>query len=249
MKNGAKVAISPHEVDVGCGVGWTCFEYGTWEPHVEKAIRANLLPGQNALDIGANIGYFAAVMAQVVGNNGRICAFEPVPSTVEQLRMTVTSNGFNHVEIMPIAVGAAESTTTIWYDKVVSANASMYKRITTVSGESAQVPVLTIDSLYHAGKIPKADFIKIDVEGHELSAFTGAKRFLIESRPTIVFEYNPETAALAGWQLSELVGLLSSCCGYAYYIIVGDGHYIDLDPVGVSIRDGGYIDILAVPHR
>lgn len=127
MDNGALLAISPLEgLAFAWTVGWTCFQTGRWEPHVERCIRQFLRPGDTAIDIGANLGYFTAVMAQSVGAGGRVWSFEPVPPTFDRLRLSASLNRFQQVIPLPLALGDSDGTAQIAFDPRFAGSASFH---------------------------------------------------------------------------------------------------------------------------
>lgn len=67
-------------------------EQRDWFEDEIKFVRHLLEPGQHAIDIGANYGLFTLSMAQAVGPNGRIWAFEPASATFEFLSKSVAIN-------------------------------------------------------------------------------------------------------------------------------------------------------------
>ncbi len=249
MKNGLKVAVSSDDVWAGCGVGWTCLELGVWEPHVEAWIGRLLRPGDVAIDVGANLGYFSAVMSRRVGATGKVFAFEPVPKTLLQLHLTKLANRSENLTIYPVAVGEADSTVDIRFEPGVAGNASAFQRFHAGSTEVARVPLRSLDSLSASGVLPDARLIKIDVEGNELNVLTGATAYLRRARPSIIFEYNAETARSAGWTLADVQAALTDCGPYECSIINGNSTLLPVDLGTLRTSDDGYIDILAVPHR
>src|SRR5947208_3014753 len=78
MQNGILLAIAPAEALEPWSVGWSCFRSGVWEPHIERALNRFLRPGDVGYDIGANLGYFSAVMGRAVGPTGVVVSLEPV---------------------------------------------------------------------------------------------------------------------------------------------------------------------------
>jgi len=249
MKNGLEVAITREDIHAGCGVGWTCFESGVWEKHIEDCLISILKPGDVALDIGANLGYFSATMARKVGNGGSVIAFEPVPNTVEQLQLTKAANRLDNLSIMPFALGAADSSATIRYNPAVSGNASLYNRADFSEHEEVEIIIRSLDSLYKDQQIPKADVIKIDIEGHEINAVLGGKHYITISEPAIIFEYNPETAHLANWDLPDMITLLEECHPFTFFVVHKDGKRTPLDFKSLRILPSDYIDILALHQR
>ncbi|MBE7209726.1 MAG: FkbM family methyltransferase [Gluconacetobacter diazotrophicus] len=248
MKNGLKVAISSDDVWAGCGVGYTCLQVGAWEPHVEAWVGRLLRPGDVAVDIGANLGYFSAVMSQRVGAQGRVFAFEPVPKTLLQLHLTKLANRSENLTIYPVAVGEADSVVDIRFEPGVAGNASAFQRFHAGRTQVARVALKSLDSLSASGVLPDAQLLKIDVEGNELNVLAGATAYLRRARPSIIFEYNAETARSAGWTLADARAVLADCGRYECSIINGNGTLLPVDLGTLKTSDDGYIDILAVPH-
>ena len=247
MKNGLRVAIACDDVWAGCGVGWTCFQLGTWEPHVETVLNRLLRPGDVALDVGANLGYFAAVMAARVGAAGKVFAFEPVPTTLKQLHLTKVANGLDQLTIFPVAVGETDATVDLHFEPGIAGNASAFQRFHAGGTQVARVPVRSLDSLSEAGLLPDARLIKIDVEGNELNALLGATAYLRRAQPIIIFEYNAETAASAGWTLADVRAVLRGCGDYRFSVVVGNGTLLPVNLASFESLADGYLDILAVP--
>jgi len=246
MVNGNYVAIEPREGLAAWSVGWTCFMTGKWEQHVERLLNERVKPGSCVMDIGANIGYFSAVMAKRVGPNGRVWSFEPVPSTYRQLCM---GREFNHLDQMTplnVALGDENGTAILHFDPSMMGSASMHGHMSAEQPLSADVDVRRLDDLWKQGRVTEPDLIKIDVEGHEYAAFDGARELLTKARPQIVFEYNRAAAESAGWDLPKLVGLLRECCDYQFFQVNSDG-IAPMDPMSFEVKPDGYVDLLALP--
>ena len=240
MENGALLAFTPAEAATWTA-GWTAFVERRWEPHVERCLRELLRPGDTALDIGANQGYFSAVMAQVVGRGGRVVSFEPVRPTFERLLMCRALNGFDQMTTFQLALGAADGRVEIAYDRAFGGSASLH-------GDGPQrerVAVRRLDSLVAAGFVPRPDVIKLDVEGHELAVLEGALETVRQAQPAIVFEWNEDAAARAGWTLREASELLRSVGDYDFWAI-GDASLEPIDPAVYRADGSRYaVDVLA----
>jgi FkbM family methyltransferase len=247
MRNGALLAISPLEgLAFAWTVGWTCFQTGRWEPHVERCIRELLRPGDTALDVGANLGYFTTVMAQCVGGHGKVWAFEPVPPTFDRLRLSISLNGFGQVTPLAVALGDADAAAQITFDPRFAGSASLHGDPGAPHSESHPVPVHRLDDLVASGTIGRPRLVKIDVEGHELAVVRGALQTLAASRPSIIFEYSQPLARHGGWTLAELGEIIASCGDYRFFEIGEDGLRAIPDLATYVPRPGGYgADLLA----
>lgn len=250
MDNGLKVAISNREVLIPYGVAAVCFAKKVWERPVERTIETLVKEGDVALDIGANIGYFSALLGRKVGASGRVVAFEPVPTTARQLELTKAANNSNNLTIFECGLGRQKTTASIHYDEAISGNSSLYARASSAGAISTQIEIETLDGLFAQKKIPRCQFVKMDVEGHEMETLAGGRNYLRESNPYILYEFNSETAGLAGYTLRDLVSLINEIMpGCEHFLVWGEGHLVGVDIDTVDVPLGCHIDLVAVPKE
>jgi FkbM family methyltransferase len=246
MKNGALLAISPIEgLAPYASVGWTCFHSGVWEPHVERTLRAFLRSGDTAYDIGANLGYFSAVMAQSVGPSGHVFAFEPVPETFARLSLCQELNGYTQLAPLRLAVGATTGCIELAFDPRLPGDASVYRRPWQSTPLRVKVPIMQLDEVVHTQQLAPPSLIKMDVEGHEMAVVRGAMRVLRQHRPALVFELNAAMSRQAGWDASELSRLLREVAPYRFFLL-DDGEPELIEPEELALEDDQYVDVLAL---
>lgn len=246
MRNGVMLAISPLEGYAPWSVGWSCFRDGVWEPHIEAALKALIKPGETVMDIGANIGYFSAALAQMVGEQGTVYAFEPLPATFAQLSFCKEYNGFRQLTIFPMALGAESGKVEISYDPSIMGSASIHPSTETNPNlQTSQVTIVRLDDLLKENKVTVPSLIKIDVEGHEMRALQGAQDTIRRGKPHIIFEYNTRAAEAAGWNLQGITSLLKSFADYKFYSLESGSQFKPLEVSTYKTDDRGYVDILA----
>ena len=168
----------------------------------EDLIRAalRLLPDQAvALDVGANIGFFAVPLARALAErDGKLHAFEPLPSNFARLQENLGLNDLGQDTVATWACGLsserAELEITLREDFQhggETGNAAIviddgldeqFQRI--------RVPVRTLDDFAEENSLDRLDFIKIDIEGHEDMFFEGGRTTLARTRPTVLMEVN-----------------------------------------------------------
>ncbi|MGI9098546.1 MAG: FkbM family methyltransferase [Solirubrobacteraceae bacterium] len=170
---------------------------GTLEPPVQEALRRLLAPGDVFYDVGANIGFFTILGARLVGPQGRVVAFEPVPACARAVGRNIALNGFAHAEIREEAVGAAGGRARL----LVVGEASWSHLASTGRHadvrDEIDVTVVSIDELVQAGALPPPDVLKIDTEGAELQAIAGMRTTIERHRPAIVCELHDTNAQFA----------------------------------------------------
>jgi FkbM family methyltransferase len=245
MQNGALLALSPRELLHDFTVGWSCFHERVWEPHVEAALRRLLRPGDTAYDIGANIGYFSAVMADAVGPTGRVFAFEPVPETFERLDQCRELNGFSQLTPLKLAVGESDTSVEVAISRSSLGQASIYDQPNEVNPFFVRVAMRRLDDLLIGGDLSPPALIKMDVEGHELPVMQGARQLIAEHLPALIFELNAAMSRKAGWTSSQIAALLRECGEYRFFLL-GEHPPRPLDLETLEMHGDTYVDVLAL---
>lgn len=161
------------------------------------AVAAAVLQDQAgvAMDIGANIGLSALVLAALLPA-GRIVAAEPAPRTVRALRETLALNGLaDRVAVEAAAVSAAPGQAAFNADAEHSAGSKIVNEGTMDRAALAPVtvPVTTLDALVAAHALPRLDLVKVDVEGFEGDVLDGAREAIARFRPAFILEFNAWT--------------------------------------------------------
>jgi FkbM family methyltransferase len=151
--------------------------YGAYEPVELTLIRTMVSKGDTVLDIGANVGYFSAQLADMVGPNGRVLSFEPGPTPLQFLRRTAASNKFQNIEVVPCAVSGRSGTATFYetdvilskgYGRIDERPSAKFKDV-----KENTVEVLTPADLFQRFGLGCPTFVKIDVEGQEKNVILG----------------------------------------------------------------------------
>lgn len=156
-------------------VGETSVKGTYQEAHLSEALRF-VTDFSVALDGGAHVGTWSKLMADAFQ---KVIAFEPSPDTFECLRFNL--NGIAHVDCQPYALGAEPGRVSMALDAANAARANTGARFAAAGGD---IPVITIDSL----RLPSLGFLKLDVEGSEPMALTGAAETIARCKPIILFE-------------------------------------------------------------
>ncbi|NQT94689.1 MAG: FkbM family methyltransferase [Lentisphaerae bacterium] len=143
------------------------------------------------LDIGANVGYQAFTMASIVGDGGHVFAVEPDPRNLRLLRANVRLNGWDdRVSVHACAVSDHDGTVPFRVARRSNLNSLAITRHTRDS-KTIEIPIVSLDSFFE--KRPPPNFIKMDIEGHEVEVLRGFeetlrnKQFLIR----ILMEVHP----------------------------------------------------------
>jgi len=133
--------------------------------------------GDIVFDIGAYVGDTALWFSKAVGPQGKVYAFEPEPGNFEKLKANLERN--NVTNVIPLQLALSENEGEM---QVASAGGSS---IMTQARTGTSVKVTTIDKFVGANKLPRVDFIKMDVEGHELKVLEGAHETIKTFKPSL----------------------------------------------------------------
>lgn len=185
-------------VDRGTLIGWSVHFFGTYEPEVRTEVRRHLKPGAIAIDVGANVGWHTLLMAARAGSTGRVYAFEPNDSTRRRLVSAVEANDLTHVTVD--GRGVADRVGTSGFQAPLAGHVwdGTGRLIAESSREAATIECTTLDAFVAERHIDRLAFVKIDVEGWELSVLRGARHVLSALRPVVVFEYDPAYVSRSG---------------------------------------------------
>lgn len=139
-------------------------------------------PGDIVLDCGAHVGTFTRVALKAGAK--QVIAIEPAPANLECLRRNLaTEIATGQVIVYPKGVWEKDGTLTFHVDPHNSAGDSIVFDEHEKREGDIQIPVSSIDSLALELKLARVDFIKMDIEGSERHAVSGAARVLREFRP------------------------------------------------------------------
>jgi FkbM family methyltransferase len=151
---------------------------GSYEFEKQQKFVKAVSPGAVVYDVGANVGFYTLLASKLVGSEGHVIAFEPVPRNLRYLRDHLTLNQCTNVTVIEVAVLEKES--------MVFIDDSLGSSMNRVSDSGRlEVSSVSLDELFLSGRIPKADVIKMDIEGSEYRALCGARRLLAECHPII----------------------------------------------------------------
>ncbi|MDP9339204.1 MAG: FkbM family methyltransferase [Acidobacteriota bacterium] len=182
-----------------------------------------LRPGMTVLDIGAHHGLYSLLSSKCIGRKGQVIAFEASPRECRRLGQHVRVNGCANVRIEPCAAGGQAGTADLFVvDGACDWGNSLRAPAVSESTYRVRVEVRTVDDVLDGLGISRVDFIKLDVEGAELSVLHGASRLLSgASRPAILVEVQDLRTTPWGYRARDIVQFLTSL-GYRWYALAPD---------------------------
>jgi FkbM family methyltransferase len=152
-----------------------------------QLLKQLITPGMQILDIGANIGLYSLVMARLTGGSGHVYSFEPEPNLFSFLKQNCAANSEGNISLFQLALGNTNGKATFHRSLFNSGDNRLRSR--SVGAERLEVDVARLDDIQDVRKI---DFVKMDVQGHELGVLQGMEG-LLESNPRVrlLFEFWP----------------------------------------------------------
>ena len=177
---GYRVCVQPRDADFARAIIAT----HDYEPHVRRAVRDRLDPGDVVVDIGANVGCIALLAATRVGEGGSVVAVEPNPDNLQMLYAGMVLNDVANVRVLPHAASVRSEVRSLSRD---TSNTNLVA--TQAPGRCVYTQTVVLDEVL--ASLPRLDLVKMDVEGHEIDAFDGFRASIERHRPALVVEFNP----------------------------------------------------------
>ena len=177
---------------------------GSYEAFELRLFTESLATGMVVVDVGANVGYYTLIAARVVGEQGRVFAFEPDPRTLAALSTNVAANGLHNVTVIGKAASDGEGDCEMYLDS--SANRSSLYRSASLDRVTRRERIETTRVDKVLGRL-EADVVKMDIEGGEPAALRGMRRSL-KPETVLFLEFAPPVLASAGTDADEFRELL-----------------------------------------
>jgi FkbM family methyltransferase len=177
--------------------------YGCYEKYTTKLFKELVQEGMTIVDIGAYFGYYTLIASKLVGDSGKVYAFEPEPSNYDLLVRNISINNCYNVVSIQKAVSNKCGKTKLFVDQINLGNPSFSENNVPRKRGFVEVETLTLDDFL---KDEKVDFIKMDTQGAEGLVIDGARRVLQSNiYMGILLEFWPFGLKNVGTDPSELL--------------------------------------------
>lgn len=207
--------------------------FGPYEPEIMRILSwlVTAIPGP-IFDIGANIGWYSVQLARQYPQRP-IVAFEPSPTTFNELQCNAELNELKNVALVNSGLGQRRSQTFL-ADTTEMSGAAHVSDVPT----EKPIDINTLDD-YCAEKQIWPGIVKADVEGYELFVLKGASRVLKGGRPAWVLELLRKWAARFGYHPNDALALMREV-GYRSYAI-GDTSLRPIDKVTEQTEEKNFL--------
>jgi FkbM family methyltransferase len=211
----------------------TMYAFGVWEPAVTAWFRGHIRHGDAVIDIGANVGYYSLLAAELVGDTGEVLSVEASPAIFDLLRDNLLRNPRLNPRVRAVNVAAAEQPGTLRFFDALGGNLGTSSTVapTDKHGTGVEVQAVSVSALIaDPGRVK---LIKIDVEGDELACLRGLRPTLHEMLPgaSVLVEVTPRSLAERGEKPDDVYGLLRDCGFEPRWTLPND-----YDPIGYAFR-------------
>jgi FkbM family methyltransferase len=196
-------------------------------------------------DVGANIGFYTSLFADLVGPTGRVHSFEPDPLSFGILKHRTARRG--NVTANQAAVGDRSGSITLFCNRSNRADNRVHASLGEETAETVEVPLTTLDDYCDAAKIDRIDAVKMDIQGAEVAALRGFQRILVRTAPRwLLIEFSPEHLRAAGPGPEDFWAVLDEL-GYEPWAFGDDGMPFRIDDREAFAQryKAGYTDIWA----
>jgi len=158
-----------------------------YELAVQNAIAEMVKTGMVAYDIGAHIGFYTLMLSALVGEAGKVYAFEPSPANYDVLLRNIDLNNRRNVRAHALAVWKEDGQIRFRPGPLFSTTGRIADD-SEANAEIIPVDAVSIDSFVHRGGNPPPDFVKVDVEGAAGGVLEGMNGIIESKRPLILVE-------------------------------------------------------------
>ena len=166
-----------------------------WEGYQDTVVHQAVKKGMTVCDVGANIGYHTLRMAQWVGEQGRVFAFEPDAENYRLLVKNIAANNFKNVVAIQKAVCEKTGKACLYFCEGHRGDHRIFD--SQDDRKTAAIETMAMDDfITEAGRV---DFIKMDIQGAEGLALQGMDKFLRDNgRLIFMTEFEPILLLKAG---------------------------------------------------
>jgi FkbM family methyltransferase len=180
-----------------------------------ELLKKIIKPGDYILDIGSNIGFYANILSSFTGKTGKVYCFEPDSKNFSYLQKN--TKDVSNIVLFNNAVSDKKDIIKVYKSKLLNVDHRTYPVNNYDSIE--EIAAISIDELIEEKVIEKVNFIKIDIQGYEITAFNGMKHLLsTNNQIKIVAEYWPHGFKRAGSSAIAFFDFFDAL-GYTFYLI------------------------------
>jgi FkbM family methyltransferase len=209
------------ELDLAQGIDFAIYLGNIYERQTRVALRRLVSPASLVLDIGANVGAHTLHLAQLVGPNGHVVAFEPTDFAFRKLRRNLELNPELNARVTPChcfltASDSDQAPSAVYSSWPLAREPGLHAKHLGREMRTEAAEARSLDSVLAEYTDKKVSLVKLDVDGFECQVLAGATAMLRDVRPIFVMELAPYVLEERGASLEELIAYFTRN-GYAFY--------------------------------
>jgi len=205
-----RIEFCSESIDLQCWDGNVAWTFLLKQYYFDRdGVVIQVAPGDIVIDAGACFGDTALAFAASAGADGRVFAFDIMPGHLEVIRANLASN-----PLLARRIEAVEAALSERSDEMLYIHGDGPGAYVNDNPSQQAVTVTTIDELAAQHKLPRIDFIKMDIEGAEGAALRGAEQSIKRWRPKLAISLYHRPTDI--WELPLLIDSLG--VDYAYYL-------------------------------
>jgi FkbM family methyltransferase len=151
---------------------------GEYEAATTAVLRKYLTPGAVFVDLGANEGYFTVLASRLVGPQGIVIAIEPQSRLQSVITANLEANNCSNVRLVKAVVSSETRRINLALASAINNGSSSLFKHTKYPLPREEVQSFTLGDLFASIEMKRCDLMKIDIEGAEYDALTGAQEVL-----------------------------------------------------------------------
>jgi len=209
-------------VDLSTQLGYQVMFDGYHNAEMARIIRNIVHEGDVCLDVGANVGAYALIMAFWAGATGRVIALEPNPPVAERLLENFAINNLDNACVVQAALTGEDGEAEFYtYDPDTRNIQAASLRPMPIAHQKSRVRTISAETLERTENLSHCDLVKIDVTGAELLVLKALSRLIERCRPYLFIEHCGRLWARFDTNVSEAVEMLNAW-QYSIFIVKKD---------------------------
>lgn len=217
----------------------------TYEEKESRLASKIIKEGSIVFDLGANFGWYALLFSKLVGQKGRVFAFEISSDIANDLKKNVDLNNAHNVLVENLAIGDCEKKMPYFYSEQ-QGTANLSPKFIHKEGAEKMITMVTLDNYLARHNIPRVDFIKCDIDGAEIPFLMGAVNTL-KTQPTLIIEVSSRMQSAFKHKPQDILYELRKY-GYAFFSIESD--LAQIFPEDIEGSEQEYFNnVLCIPRH
>jgi FkbM family methyltransferase len=220
--------------------------HGIWEPTETAVIERVIRKGDTVLDVGANIGYYAVLFSRLVGDEGKVIAFEPDLQNFAILERNLRINHCTNVTAHRVAVADRAGERQLFLSPDNKGDHRLFK---TNGRARSTVPTVALDDL-ESLQCP-IHYVKIDTQGSEPGILSGMRRIVDENARHLVsiMEFCPGLLNASGVGYQAMLDLWDALDAHVFMMERDDQGAFHFTPMSEQMLHEDAALLLSLPKE